>query len=162
MRGGALMKLSRVLCLVALLGLSAVAAKADGSDPSVVIHKTACCSLEFTENTQADPLVIGPVAGTTDFLYTGTITLTDLFVEVSPTIAGQIYNGLSSSQYTFLGSVGPSIEGGVEFEFAGITNPGDDVGVTLTPEPGANVLFLTGLIFLAAGFGIRRRRASHN
>ena len=158
------MKLSRVLCLVALLGLSALAAKADGSDPSVVIHKTACCSTDFTDNTQADPLVIGPTAGTTDFHYVGTAILQDLFVQVFPTISGQIYTGLSSSDYTFLGVVGndngnsPS----VEFEFAGITNPGDDLAVTVSPEPGANVLFFTGLIFLAAGFGIRRRRASHN
>src|SRR5271156_2352540 len=44
MRGGARMKISRILCTVALvgfsLGLSAAVAHADGTDPTVIVNRT--------------------------------------------------------------------------------------------------------------------------
>jgi hypothetical protein len=161
------MKVSFVLGLIVLIGISAVPVMADGGpDPTVIVNRVkdpvcppglgadyAC----FSVNDQADPLFTSNTHPE-NFVWDGAGPLTALFVEFT-FIPGQIYT-CTSDIFALCGTVAPSVNPtkDLEFEFVGGSiQPGDEVSAGVSPEPETLILFGTGLISL---LGFRRKKVS--
>ena len=157
------MKTLKMLC-VPLVGLglllSAGVAFAGPVDPTVIINKKDPSTVTtFSSNSVTDPLVINLVDGLASlegFEYTGTKTLTELFIQLDGALTDEQFACVSNI-FTGCGafSTGSGDEVGLIFSDGKITS-GEEftVAVTATPEPAPIVLVLTGGLLLA---GLARR-----
>jgi hypothetical protein len=180
------MKLTKVLCIAALVAMSAAVANAGSvlGDPKLQINKpggtfksqgihslVTCNPGEtcFSINTESHPLIInGGNLGMFNYEYIGVSTLTKLWVEVDPAPCidspNDCYQGEPGSVFADVVPVfgGP---GGFPFFkfFDGSLSSGQafvvDVSpvTTPTPEPGTVVMFLS--LIPAIGFGMKRWNA---
>jgi hypothetical protein len=164
LRGGALVKILKLMALVVLLGLTGSVALADSgglSDPTVTVRKTAdpLCNTDgstpggadyvcFTTNSQDDPLTI-PTGSTVDYVLASG-SLDELWVEVLPTNSGSIYTCAPGDIFSLCGPVGANDKGGAEFVFYdGLLTADTEVGIS-APEPKGILLLLAGLMPLVA------------
>lgn len=171
------MRLSRILAVVAMIGLSAAIVKADGVDPNITISKGGGSIVTTAGGSQNNPIIVFDGSGVTDFLYEGPAT-NQLYIEVIPVNSPEAIAffqteffscspGLAAACF----SVSPCTPGegstcptpplpAVEFVFIGpagsqFIQPGLDIGVSV-PEPSTLVLLLGGLGSLI-GFGMKRK-----
>ena len=168
------MKLRHLLLFALVLLIPVGLTYANPVDPSVIINRAGGDLKTFSMNSAADPLVIDlnsqGLAPLQDFQYTGTATLTELFVVLDEVIPGEtffcqsdIFTGPCGS---FIPVPGAGADGDHdELGFIFTLGPGDtglmqddifSVQVAApTPEPGTIILLLTGALPL---FGFGRRR----
>lgn len=141
-------------------------------DPSVIINRGGDPT-SFSTNSITDPLVIDlnsqGLAAPQSFQYTGTATLTELFVVLDEVIPGEqffcqsdIFTGPCGSFIPAAGADGDKDELGLIFTLGTggtglMQNDVFSVAVA-TPEPGTMILLLTGALPLI-GFGRRRLSA---
>jgi hypothetical protein len=155
--------LKMLYVLLAGLGLflSASAAFAGPVDPTVIINKKDPSTVTtFSSNSVTDPLVINLVDGLASlegFEYTGTKTLTELFIQLDGALTDEQFACVSNI-FTGCGafSTGSGDEVGLIFSDGKITS-GEEFTVAVTsstPEPAPIVLVLTGGLLLA---GLSRR-----
>lgn len=156
------MKLRCALLGALALLIPAGLASASPIDPSVIInHCVVCDATTFTMNSVTDPLVITlnsqGLAPSQTFEYTGTATLTKLYVELVGALAREEFDCQSN---IFTGGCGSFSTGvgndvGLIFEGGRLTHDEDFTAiVTPAPEPGTIVLLLTGGALL---IGLGRR-----
>ena len=172
------MKFLKMLCMVALVGMmSAVAVKADSAppDPKVFISKpvdpvcpppagaTYTC---FSDNSAANPLFIAELNTPTEFVWDGTGTLEELFVDFLKGPVGTMYSCASVDIFITApceSFSSPDIgdpEETLGFVFFGsptdgLTSGQGVVGDIVTPEPNSMLLLLS-LGLPALGFAKKR------
>jgi hypothetical protein len=181
------MRLTKVLCIAALVALTAAAANAGSvlDDPKLTINKpgggfksqsfgahplTTCAPGEtcFSMNSVSHPLIInGGNLGMFNYEYIGAATLHTLWVEVNPAPCpdnpNDCYQGGSGS--VFADVVPVFTTSGFPFFkfFDGSLTAGEEFVVdvtpitTTTPEPGTVIMFLS--LIPAIGFGMKRWNA---
>jgi hypothetical protein len=164
LRGGALVKILKIMALVVLMGLTGSVALADGgglSDPTVTVNKKGdpLCNADgstptgadyvcFTTNSQTDPITVP--TGTTVNYVLASGSLDELWVEVLPTAPGSIYTCQGGDIFSMCGAVGAANQGGSEFVFFdGLLTANTELQAA-APEPKGLLLLLAGLVPLVA------------
>jgi len=175
LRGGALVKILKIMMMVALLGLTGSVALADGGplpDPTVRVRQigdplcdgngnapAGAAYTCFSSTSQQDPLKIA--TGTEgDFVFDGTPAQGSfLWVEIVPTELGAFYTCAGGDVFTSCqGPAGAADAGAVEFYFyGGQLTAGEEVGVS-APEPKAILLLMAALLPLVT---FRKRFAAN-
>ena len=174
------MKLRHLLLFALVLLIPAGLTYANPVDPSVIINRAGGDLVKFSMNSMADPLVIdlnnhGLTTSPDFFQYTGTATLTELFVVLDEVIPGETFscksNIFTGDCESFIPMPGVGTDGdhdelGFEFTLGpgGIGLMQNDVFSVqvATPEPGTIILLLTGAIPLIDPFARRAQRKGKN
>lgn len=164
------MKLARVLGFLIILGSSVIPARADVTDPKIIVDEPLCTfppDVAYTGGIlDVDLSSSSPLA---NLCYEGATPLTTLTIEFAPA-SGESYSFESNifSMYTF--SFPPGLvevtfsdgeilpDNGFEIEAEGL-NEGEtlDLTVSVTPELSTFYLFLTGMVPMIWLFGRRFR-----
>ena len=170
------MRFLKMLCMVALVGMiSAVAVKADSAppDPKVFISKPGdpVCPAPgasytcFSENDAENPIFIAELNTPTEFVWDGTGTLEELFVDFLKGPVGTMYSCASVDIFVTApceSFSSPDINGQETLGFVFFGSPTDGltpgqgvVGDIVTPEPNSMLLLLS-LGLPALGFAKKR------
>lgn len=155
------MKLRYLLLIAIAVIIPAQFASASSADPTVIVNRcNDCDAVMFSSNSALDPLVVtlnsqGLFPSET-FEYTGTKTLTELFVELVGATTGEQFFCKSD---IFTGPCGSFVTGlsdadGLIFTGGSLTHDELFTLEVATPEPGTIVLLLTGGVLL---IGLGRR-----
>jgi hypothetical protein len=148
------MKLSRMLLVAMFVVMSAAVAKADGiPDPHIIINAFPDPPdvLTFSDNSASDPLLLTFFDSNQVFEYTGSVTLTELFVEINPVIKPGVYDCSSDIFSVCQAWAPPADQFGLEFLLSGGTiAPGQFIDATVTPEPSTLLMLAMGIVALLA------------
>jgi hypothetical protein len=153
-RGGAHLKISKLLFLVLAAGIFSAAAWADPIDPTITIKKGGGSPTTTHGAAQSDPIILMDGFGSQDFLYEGVAT-NFLFIEVIPgandeggaKFLSELFTcapGLATECF----AVSPKQIPAVEFAFlapTGVFVPGLDVQVLEISAPEPTTILMLGL-----------------
>jgi archaellin len=179
------MRILKVLLLTLTLALFAAPAWGDGApDPTIYVQPGHGSTPTDAGASASDPIFVTDNS-ITDWLLdssayanntsTDDTNTNELFVEVIPgageseaTFLAEVFNCVTDPPTTtacgFVAAQGTNGEGGivypaVEAVFEGPFYQGEDITISVTPEPGTALLLFVGVAVFLAYYGLRKRQA---